>query len=488
MVFQKDFFQKMLPVTAWGLVLATNALHSQTKIEWKDSLIVRETSYFITAPRVNLLDDGTVVVVWGESSNPSKIWCSRLEDGQFSTPVSVLDTTPAPSLFGFGGFDVAVYGQKIYVVFERLASGIFVSKSEDGGKSFLPPVNASTGGAGGYATLASLASDESGNIFVDYIEGKNGIATHQICRSADGGQTFSSPVDASAPANGTQVCECCIGAPLAWQGSVWLAFRNNNSNIRDHWVSRSTDLASTFDIATDVDDSDWAINACPISGPRIARSGDSLIVVWKTGAGGGSKIFASTLHGSTMQAGQQIRIGDANHLSENQNQPDIAAAGDTLGIVFQESQRLAFAFSMNGLSGLSGNYLHFEEAGQELSVPALAFRQGQFHLVYSNATAGEVIYRRGEIVSTVGVSENERWLPCVSVFPNPTTDNSFWLKSDDADLEECSFFDVFGKHLGTKKLTGRLLKTNLAGLPPGVYQLKIKTERGEVWRKLILGF
>ena len=478
----------MLPIAALGLYLATNPLHSQTKIDWGDSLVVQQTAHFITAPRVNLLDDGTVVVVWGESSNPSRIWCCRLENGQFSPPVSVLATAPAPSLFGFGGFDVAVFGQKIFVVFERSGSGVSVSRSEDGGASFLSPVKVSTATVGGYATLASLTADESGNIFVDYIQEKSDTATHQICRSIDGGLTFSSPVEASAPVEGTKVCECCIGASLASQGSVWLAFRNNNANIRDHWVSRSTDLASTFDTATDVDDSDWAINVCPISSPRIARTGDSLIVVWKTGAGGGSKVFASTLHGSTMAAGQQIRLGDADHLSENQNQPDIVAVGDTLGIVFQENKRLAFAFSTSGLAGLVGNYAYFAETGQELRAPVLAFRDGSFHLVYVNAASGEVIYRRGAIVPTVRVSENESLVSSVSVFPNPNSGGFFGLKSEASDLVACSVFDVFGKCLDTKKLDGRLSKMDLTWLPPGVYHLKIRTERGEVGRKLMLGF
>lgn len=477
----------MLPVAAFGLALATNALYAQTKVEWKDSLVIRQAAHFITAPRVSLLADGTVLAVWGESSGPNKIWCSRLENGQFAEPVSVVTTAPGPALFGFGGFDVAVHGQKIFVVFER-NSGIFLSRSEDSGASFLSPVKVSAAVSGGYATLASLAVDELDNVFVDYIQEKSGTATHQICHSTDGGQTFSVPVEASTPADGTNVCECCIAAPLASEGSVWLAFRNNDANIRDHWVSRSTDLASTFDTATDVDDSDWAINVCPISGPRIARSGDSLVVVWKTGAGGGSKVFASTLHGLTMAVGQQIRLGDTNHLSANQNQPDIAAAGDTLGIVFQEGQRLAFAFSTEGLAGLAENYVHFEETGQELRVPALAFRDGNFHMVYANAASGEVIYRRGAIVSTVEVSESEGPISAISVFPNPSADDSFWVKSEAAELVACSVFDVLGKCLSTKKMSGRLSKIDLTGLPPGVYHLKIKTERGEVGRKWLLGF
>ena len=61
-----------------------------------------------------------------------------------------------------------------------------------------------------------------------------------------------------------------------------LFFRNNDNNLRDIWVSRSSNSGLDFTEATDVDDTDWVINACPISGPQMAQlAGDSLITAWK---------------------------------------------------------------------------------------------------------------------------------------------------------------------------------------------------------------
>jgi hypothetical protein len=488
MAFQKLFHQKMLQIAFLWLFLGVNPALSQNTITWNNSLVVRQASHFITAPRVKILGDGTVVCIWGESSNPNKIWCSRLENGQFTAPVSVVTTPPGPALFGFGGFEVAVHGQSVFVVFERSGSGIFLARSDDGGLTFFQPVDVQGAIAGGFTTLANIAIDESGNIFVNYIQSKNGIATQQMRRSTDGGQSFSADVEVSLPAPGKEVCECCIGSPVASSGSVWLAFRNNNENIRDHWVVRSTNLADTFDLATDVDYSDWLINACPISGPRMALAGDSLLVVWKTGTGGGSKVFASSLHGSTMFPGQQIRLGDPAQLSENQNLPDIVATNDTLGIVFQENNRIAFTFSTNGLAGLNENYTFFEKIEQELYVPTLAFHSGIFHLVYANSDSREVIYWHGAITPTVSVSEAEKLISTVSVFPNPSTNGFFGLKSESSDLVWSAVFDVFGRCLFSSNLHGRLSNIDLTVLPSGIYHIKIKTEQGEVFQKLIVDF
>ncbi|MBL7807888.1 MAG: T9SS type A sorting domain-containing protein [Saprospiraceae bacterium] len=488
MDFQKNLYQKMLPIALLGFVLAAKPALSQSKIDWNDSLVVRQTAHFITAPRVKILDDGTVVCVWGESSNPNQILCSRLENNQFSIPISVVITDPGPVLFGFGGFDVAVHGQTIFVVFERLGGGIFISRSDDGGQSFIPPFEVQGAVTGGFVTLANIAVDELGNIFVNYIHGKNGEVTQQIRRSVDGGQNFSIAVDASQPADGTAVCECCVADPVAYNGSVWLAFRNNNANIRDHWVSRSANLADTFDLATDVDNSDWQINFCPISGPRMALAKDSLFVVWKTGAYGGSKIFASSLHATTMDFGQQIRLGGPTQLSDNQNLPEITASGDTLGMVFQEDQSISFSFSTNGLMGLNVQNTYFKEDGQVLSYPSVAFQNGVFFLVYVNSTTQEIIYRQGFLLPSLGTPTAEMLPETVIVFPNPTNEEvQIYIPGY---LEGASNWHVLSA-TGKVELSGvfsgetNLEKIVTIRLISGIYQLIISGSVGILHGKFI---
>jgi len=480
MAFQKGFFQKLLSVALFGLILMENKAHSQNEIIWGDSLVVRQAAHFISSPRIKTMGDGSVVAIWGESSSPGKIWCSRLENDQFGTPVSVVTTAPGPALFGFGGFDVAVYNQTIFVVFERLGGGIFLSRSDDGGQTFLPPFDVQGTITGGFSTLANIATDESGNVFVNYIQEKSSMATQQVRRSTDGGETFSAGVEASLPAAGTKVCECCIASPVASNGSVWLAFRNNNANLRDHWVSRSMDLGETFDLAIDVDDSDWLINICPISAPRMALSGDSLLVVWKTGAGGGSKVFASSLHGSTMILGQQIRLGHPAQLSDNQNLPDITAEGDTLGIVFQESQRIAFYFSTDGLSGLSAHYTHFEEADQILSYPSVAYRDGVFHLVYVNTNARTIIYRRGTLSAVLDALALDRRPEAIAISPNPARDEILIHLPENSGVSRWQVQSASGKTVLFGGFSGEsnLEKILVRQLPPGIYLLHIQNNGG----------
>jgi hypothetical protein len=216
---------------------------AQITVQWTDSIEVVSTSASITAPRVTLLSDGTPLVMWGESGNgiAPKIFCSMLEGGVISPPVSVVQNTPDPQLFGFGGYDVAVSGNQVFVVFERSQQGIFLTKSSDGGVTFNTPVVVQGPEPDSYATLSSVVVDGTGNPVVSYIMEQNGGANYRVRRSADGGISFDGPVIANTPAPGGGVCECCTSDMIASGDSLWLLCRNNNQNIRDIWVSRSTD-------------------------------------------------------------------------------------------------------------------------------------------------------------------------------------------------------------------------------------------------------
>ena len=471
-----------------ALVLSTLALPAQTTtVQWSDPITVTSSPNAITAPRVTLLPDGTPLVTWGQSSNPSQIWCSRLESGAFTPPVPVVQSPYEPALFGFGGYDVAVSGSQVFVVFEQSQQGILMATSVDGGLSFGSPSSVQGPVSGGYATLSSVAVDGKGHPVVSYILEKNG-ATYRVRRSPDGGATFGSAATANAPAPGGAVCECCTSDLVASGDSVWLLFRNNNSNIRDIWVSRSTDLAASFDVAADVDATDWHINACPISGPRMARAGDSLLVVWMSQSSGAARVYCSSLHAGTMKAGQQLGFSTTTGSQPAQSFPDAAASGDTVGVVFLEkSKEIVFCHSTQGAAQLSTHYQRFALANHTLQYPSLAFRDGVFHLVYADATADKVLYRRGTLTQsspTEEPSEAADW--GVSVFPNPASRDGFWLKSETHEMQELSLLDVFGKKIWGQKNCGREAAVPTEGFPKGVYFLKIKTARGEVSRAVVV--
>ena len=138
---------------------------------------------------------------------------------------------------------MAVSDTQVFIVYEQLQQGIFITRSDDGGVSFSPPNLVQGPVQGGYATLASVAIDGTGHPIVSYIQDKNG-ALYQIRRSLDGGLNFQEPVTANTPAPGGAVCECCTSDMTTSGDSIWIVFRNNNQDLRDIWVSRSSDLAT----------------------------------------------------------------------------------------------------------------------------------------------------------------------------------------------------------------------------------------------------
>jgi hypothetical protein len=466
--------------------LAFFALHfllsAQNAVLWSDSIVVASTPLPITAPRIALLPDGTPLVFWGagNASIPNQIWCSRYENGLFGTPIAVVQDPIEPSLFGFGGYDVAVSDSQIFVVFEQVSDGIFLSRSDDGGMSFKPAALVQEPIPGGYVTLSSVVVDGTGNPVVSFIQSNNGQTSYEVRRSADGGFNFGDPARANAPAPGGEVCECCTSDLLASGDSVWLLFRNNNQNLRDIWVSRSTDLADTFDVATDVDATDWQLNFCPIAGPRMARSGDSLVAVWMSGAGGVAKVQLSTLHAGTMQAGQQFGFPSPLGPLAAQAQADVAAVGDTLGVVFLEnSKEIVFCHSTNGTESLSAQCFRFAVPNHTLQYPSIAFRDGFFHLLYVDVSADQVLYRSGELSANSRAQEPSAIN--IAVSPNPARGgSSLRVAMDLRQSAKVDFFlqDAWGSTVKRfsfleKRAGRREFKLDLPETSAGVYCLSI---------------
>lgn len=476
-----------------AVICSSFSVVAQSTVQWSDSIVVDSTSRPITAPRIALLSDGTPLVTWGINGDfvnfTSQIWCSRFENGAFTTPIGVLKEPDVPQLYGFGGYDVALSDNQVFIVFEQQQQGIFLVKSEDGGLTFGSASSVHGSVAGGYVILSAVTVDGTGNPVVSYILHKQQDTDYMVRRSTDGGLSFNEdPVVGNASAPGGAVCECCTSDLLASGDSVWLLFRNNNQDLRDIWVSRSTDLAATFDTAADVDATDWQLNFCPIAGPRMARSGDSLITVWMSGASGTPRVYLSTLHAGTMQGGQQFDFLTTSGLQISQSQADVAAVGDTIGMVFVENgNEILFHFSTKGATGLNNQNIRFTEPDHTLQLPSVAFRNGVFHLVYVDATSHQVIYRQGILTGKSTTYEQPKASKQdITVFPNPVKTGSFWVKSESQMLQEISLFDIFGKTIFRGKLNAGETNVQTANFPKGVYFLKIKTHQEELFRPIVV--
>jgi hypothetical protein len=374
---------------------------------------------------------------------------------------------------------MAVWNDHVFVVFEKIGGGIFLSASDDGGQQFSAPIAAQVPLPGVYSGLSSVTADAVGNPVVCYIKSQNDSAIYEVRRSLDGGNTFQDASTANAFIPGGKVCECCTADLLASGDSIWLLFRNNNHNIRDIWISRTTNTSDLFTDTRDMDDTDWQINVCPISGPSMTRAGNSIVSCWTSGSTGKYRVYLRSLDAATMVIGAQYEMPIETGNLETQNQAQITAAGDTIGVVFQRNGReLVFHYAIDGLPSLLTQSQTIAISGHKLQYPHLIFQHGVFHLVYVDQTSGKVLYQRGVLTTNTLVEEAAN--PAFRFYPNPVINSDLIVENTTGQLAALQLVHVLGQNVCRQVCTGARTILPTQTLPTGVYFLIGLNAQGQI--------
>lgn len=80
------------------------------------------------------------------------------------------------------------------------------------------------------------------------------------------------------------VCDCCTTALTKTDKGLVVAYRNRTAGeIRDIYTSRFQD--GSWSEPTPIHEDHWEIAACPVNGPAIDASAETVAVAWFTGAG-----------------------------------------------------------------------------------------------------------------------------------------------------------------------------------------------------------
>lgn len=434
------------------------------------------------APRIALLDDGRPIVYWGKTGSDATLYLAIWNETGFGEPIALNTNSIQPDLWGGGlGPQITAAGNTFYIVFEAYGEGIYCIHSTDGGLTFSAPVSVYDFPDGRVATLPSVAIDPAGNPIVSFVTTNFGEqeALYEITRSLDGGNTFELSAVANIAAEGSEVCECCPASiGVASEEEIFLSFRNNNDNIRDFWIAKSTDGGDNFPEAVDIDITNWFIQACPQSGPDILVSGDSLFTVFFNGEGG-SNIYLSAVDGTTMTLGNQYQIPSFGGEDRNQNYPSIAGSGDTLAVVWQESGTAGFdimmAWSANGSGDLLDNFMVIDNDALTQKQPDIAYHNGVFHIVYEDQLNGRAAYRTAsfEPISTVFDIPIKDFL--IDIFPNPSTEKTL-ISFENEEQEEAmiTLFNTMGQTVGVFQTNQAQLEIRADKLTSGTYFIRIE--------------
>ena len=367
-------------------------------------------------PRVVLTANNTPLVIWRKDSSPKVLRASKWNGLGFSPPHDILQQGVLPS--SWDGPEIATKGDTVYVVFTTLAtprSAIMLIKSFDGGLSFSDTIRVSENNPTLKFRMANIAINSDGHPIVSYMQYLlNWTQPKQMVNvSFSYGLTFLGATEACSLAPG-EPCDCCKSSLVCSGSEVFLLFRNNESNMRNSYIAKSSDGGLTFSSTQDMDDYTWTLTSCPATTPRGALYGDSIVVVKRSGATGNNEVVCSSISTQTLNYSYNHNIDFINGII--QNYPEVSVSGDTVVAVWQDNrgntQDCYISVSTSGPANLNGSisYTDTNGLGQKID-PDVVFKNGEIHLVYLNNSEHKIVYVKASINTLSNIEEfNESFL------------------------------------------------------------------------------
>jgi hypothetical protein len=237
-------FGQVFAVVALGLFGLCASAQAQVFSTAKN---VSNNSHYSLTPQVAVDTAGNINVVWeDDTANNSNILFSRSTDGgaTFSAPRNLSNSSgysfnPRLVVDSHGGINV------VWVDNTPGNQDIFFSHSTDGGATFSIPQNLSHDPpTSGYP---QMAVDASGNISVVW-ESDDITFGVLFSHSADGGGTFSKPINLATITTGSYAPQIAVGV----DGSINVAWEDDFNFQSDISFSRSIDKGATFSTPTNL--------------------------------------------------------------------------------------------------------------------------------------------------------------------------------------------------------------------------------------------
>jgi hypothetical protein len=242
-----------------------------------ESVRVLKTPSGGEVPDAEIDVSGTIHVAYVKGDNA--FYAKSVEGNEFTEPVRINSepNTVHPANM-FRGPDVAVgKNGRVHVIwyvnaYQRKRPhnewGVFYSYFDPGSDQFAPPKNLNRKPSDNY----SLAADEQGNVAVVWMAEQLFLTF-----SKNNGKSFETEtVSAADP------CECCASRALFDRdGTLLIAYRDKANNARNmHLLGREriTNAFANRRLST----TEWEINACPMTGTFLARSGVKASAAWET--------------------------------------------------------------------------------------------------------------------------------------------------------------------------------------------------------------
>ncbi len=368
-----------------------------SQITFSPEIIISDNTTGYGRPRIALTANDIPLIIWFKEGNDHSIMMSRGNgDGTFSTPIEIVDHDLEPT--GFIGPEITSKGDTVYITFICGISNdaIMIKKSFDGGLTFSDTIRVSPNDNNFQYYMPNIKVKDDGNPIVSYMKcTQNDTDFEQIVNiSMDFGSTFDNEVNASELVPG-EPCDCCKSTIVTKGNNVYLLFRNNEVNVRNTYISRSTDGGISFTSTQDLDDLNWIINACPTSSPNGVLNGDSILVASRSGATGVNQVYYSNVNSNNLQKNYYRTIDEIG--SGLQDQVEVAGEGNILGIVWHDNRNMNNAcylsYTIDGTNNIGGSIEMSNSMIGHKKFPDIEYSNGKFYFVYQYNSGYSIVYK-----------------------------------------------------------------------------------------------
>tara|TARA_B100000768_G_scaffold102248_1_gene95202 strand:+ start:43 stop:1377 length:1335 start_codon:yes stop_codon:yes gene_type:complete len=363
-------------------------------------------------PRVVVTANNSPFVIWSKPSTPKAIKARKWNGNSFDSAFDLVNADLMPT--GFIGPEISAKGDTVFLIFESLLHNnhvIYLKRSFDGGLTFSDTIRVSDNSNTHKFAMPNISVREDGNPVVSYMEClPNWTDWKQVVKTSFNlGMSFSPATDVSALASG-EPCDCCQSTLVTNGNSVYLLFRNNDNNVRNTYIAKSTDDGLTFSDTQDLDDINWVLNACPTSSPVGAVIGDSIMVIRRNGGSGVNELYKSNVNKDDLQKSYFSQVESSG--SSLQDKAEIATDLNNFVSVWDENRNgnkdcFYSVIGSDGKSLYNGIISDTATFGHKIE-PDITYGgpyTGNFSVVYTASTAREVHFLYSTLTQISAINE-----------------------------------------------------------------------------------
>jgi hypothetical protein len=217
----------------------------------------------------------------GPAGRAGDVFVASSKDGggTFAPAVKVAHV-PQLMLGNRRGPRIVAQGDRVTVT--AIAHELIAFTSNDGGRTWSGPVTVNDVPNSAHEGLHDLAGSRDGELFVTWLDLRNGKTELWGSRSKDGGRSWAkNALVYKSPDK--SICECCHPSALFdAEGNLAVMWRNSIEGARDMWLITQPKGTAAFTTPRKLGEGTWKINGCPHDGGTlIALGGGKFGAVWQ---------------------------------------------------------------------------------------------------------------------------------------------------------------------------------------------------------------